>query len=133
MMSQLATPATLTSNGTFLTEACDVVYDDHDPDVFYMRYTVSYSQPLENTYLRIDLKPATSGTFSIMPPANVTVKCVGSNAHYLYVYTDRQYAFAERFSYACLIFGYFILATSVLFLFGKLKWLGNMLFLSLQF
>lgn len=40
---------------------------------------------------------------------------------------------AVTFSYVCLIFSYIILASSILFCMNKFKWIGNSMFLSLQF
>lgn len=83
--------------------------------------------------LRIHLNPSTSGQFSIMPPANVTIKCIASNGYKLDNYSEYQYAVSKSFRYVCLVFGIVILSTSLLYIFGRQKWVGNMLFLSLQF
>ena len=88
---------------------------------------------MDNTYLRINLKPSASGVFSLMPPANVTIKCVSDNGFEMIVYSDNDYAVAAGFHYASTILGYFMLASAPLYIFGRLKWVGNMLFLSLQF
>jgi hypothetical protein len=87
-------------------------------------------------YIRFDLKPTNplySIAFSAMPPANSTVQCISSNAFKLVVYTDKIYQIASNFRYVCLVFGFMMLASSPLYIFGRLKWVGNMLFLSLQF
>ena len=88
---------------------------------------------MDDTYLRINLKAPASGVFSKMPPANVTVKCVSDNGFEMIVYSDNDYTVAAGFHYACTVLGYFMLASAPLYIFGRLKWVGNMLFLSLQF
>jgi len=49
------------------------------------------------------------------------------------VYSDNDFTVAAGFHYASTILGYFMLASAPLYIFGRLKWVGNMLFLSLQF
>ena len=49
------------------------------------------------------------------------------------VYKDSEYAVASGFHYACTVLSYLMLATAPLYIFGRLKWVGNMLYLSLQF
>lgn len=69
----------------------------------------------------------------MMPPANVTTFCKADNGYNLLIYSQNQYKIAEGFHYLCTVFSFLILATVPLYLFGRLKWFGNMLFLSLQF
>ena len=48
-------------------------------------------------------------------------------------YTPVQYKVALSFHYICKIFSYLILFSAFLFIFGRLKWMGNLLFFSMQF
>ena len=68
-----------------------------------------------------------------MPPTNLTLLCKTSNAYLLEVHSDSSYQVAISFRYVCQVLGYLMLASSPLYIFGRLKWVGNMLFLSLQF
>jgi hypothetical protein len=49
------------------------------------------------------------------------------------MYTTVQYQVAASFHYISMILGYLILASAFLYIFGRMKWLGNLLFFSLQF
>jgi hypothetical protein len=79
------------------------------------------------------VKPTSTGPFSIMPAANCTYICRSHTAMRLKVYTTQQYSVAKALYYTARIFGYLILGSSILFCFGRLKWMGNSLFFSLQF
>jgi len=80
-MNQLANSLTLTSNGSFTNVTYSTYSDPDTPDLVNFVYTVTYSQALQDTYLRIDLKPTSSGVFSRLPPANMTIQCESSNAY----------------------------------------------------
>lgn len=79
------------------------------------------------------LNPAASGIFSRLPPANVTMLMDSDNGFLLIYYTDTQYKVADSIQYVCQILGYLMLISAFLFIFGRLKWFGNLLFFSLQF
>lgn len=133
LMTLLADPSTLASNGTFASVEC-TTYDGKDiTSKTNLVYAVEYTSSMEDTFLRIDLKPALSGPFSIMPPTNVTFKCYPDNGFQMIVYQDSEYAIASVFHYICTVVSYLMLASAPLYIFGRLKWVGNMLFFSLQF
>lgn len=125
-MKQLSNSVSLTSNATITSANYDTFQN-------YLMYQVSYSQPLLGQYVRFDLKPTSSGIFSQLPPTNVTVQLFASDGFKLLVYTDMEYSIAISFHYISMIFGYLILASTFLYIFGRLKWVGNLLFFSLQF
>ncbi len=81
----------------------------------------------------IFLNPTLSGIFSILPPTNVTITMDTDNGYLLKYYTDNQYKAAESIQYITQILGYLMLVSAFLFIFGRLKWFGNLLFFSLQF
>lgn len=48
----------------------------HSP---YLVYKATYNSPLENTYVRFDLKPLPNSIFYGLPPANVTIYVQSTN------------------------------------------------------
>jgi hypothetical protein len=83
--------------------------------------------------VRFDLKPTSYGIFSQLPPTNITVQLFSNDGFRLYAYTNVQYAISLSFHYINWVFGFLILASAFLYIFGRLKWVGNLLFFSLQF
>jgi hypothetical protein len=141
-MDYLCRSASLVSNYSFSSVSYRTFIDPDEPDVVIFIYTGTYNQSIDDMFIRFDLKPTdpndlsnpkVNTAFSRMPPANTTVQCISYNAFELVTFSDKSYKIASDFRYVCLIFGYMILATAPLYIFGRLKWVGNMLFLSLQF
>lgn len=84
-------------------------------------------------YYTVYLNPATSGIFSRLPPANTTWPFHSYNGYITNMYTKAQYTVAKSFHYTCIIFGFLMFGSAFIFIFGRLKWMGNLLFFSLQF
>ena len=135
-MNYLCQSVNLVSNYSFTSVSYRTYIDPDFPDVVNFVYTGTYNQSIQDMYIRFDLKPTDPNVykaFSQMPPANTTVQCISNNAFELILYSDKTYKIASDFRYVCLVFGFMILATAPLYIFGRLKWVGNMLYLSLQF
>jgi hypothetical protein len=125
-MSQLANSLSLTSNGSFSS----VTYDTFQN---YLVYTAAYTETLRGVYVRFDLKSTSSGIFSQLSSTNFTTQMYADDGYKLVAYTDLQYKISVSFQYISYIFGFLILASACLYIFGRLKWVGNLLFFSLQF
>lgn len=83
--------------------------------------------------MMVFLKPFSPGIFSQLPPTNCTFQLNSDNGFELKPYTSMQYKVAGIFHYIAMALGYLILASAFLYIFGRLKWMGNLLFFSLQF
>ena len=71
--------------------------------------------------------------FSRLPPANITIVCAADNGFTFDVYGDDENEVADRLDDDVRIIGYVILGSSLFWLFGRMRWMGNAMFFSLQF
>ena len=85
-MVQLATAANLKVNFSVSYEKFGVFYDPNTGQP-YLTISVIYLEAMQNEIIRVDLVPSLTGIFSKMPPANVTLTAVPSNAYPLLLYT----------------------------------------------
>jgi cysteine-rich repeat protein len=90
IMNYFAHPNFISTNGSTFTDVSLTTYIDPDePDIVNFIYTATYSVPIEDTFIRIELKPsliaysANPYIFNEMPPTNITVPCKSSNAYLL--------------------------------------------------
>lgn len=131
-MAQLANAVSLTCN---LTKLIPINYGVEQG---LLTITYSYEEEILDEEVTVYLKPYTvsptsPGIWSQLPPTNCTFTLGSDNGFELHVYSARQYQVAAIFHYIAMIMGYLILASAFLYILGRLKWMGNLLFLSLQF
>lgn len=85
----------------------------------------TFSEDLEATYARFDMKPTSSGVFSQFDAVNSTTKLASSNGLPLTTYTDDEYTSASRLGYGSFVVGWLGFAVMFLFCWMEGKELGN--------